>query len=145
MSTKRGVPTPEPKAFGRVLRRLRRDRDWTQLELAERADISRKIVAEYESGRGSKSERPSYDVMEKIAKAFSMKPQELKALIASEESDPQTVEGRLGSVEAKVGYLGGTVDELLAQVRAYLKQSQHLANSAEPANTNQQKKSGHES
>lgn len=38
------------KPFGRHIRRLRRDRDWTQDELAERAGLDPRVIRFVESG-----------------------------------------------------------------------------------------------
>ena len=108
MSTRHGVPTPLPGAFGRVVRRMRRERNWTQFNLAERADVSRRMVAEYETGG---SERPPYEVVSKIAAAFEMKGDELWTLVTSEEENP-TDRSRLDVLEARVDLLTREMREL---------------------------------
>jgi len=57
------------------IRELRKERDWTQAELARRAGLDRGYIANLE---GSKSiQRPSADAFLKLARAFNIKPEEL--------------------------------------------------------------------
>ena len=56
-------------ALGRRLRQLRELRDWTQEQLAERADIQRTYVAECEAGKRN----PSLKHLDKLASAFKVR------------------------------------------------------------------------
>lgn len=51
------------RAFGEAVARLRRDRGWTQEDLAERAEVHRSYLAAIETG----ARNPSLDVIVKIA------------------------------------------------------------------------------
>jgi transcriptional regulator with XRE-family HTH domain len=55
------------------IRLLRRDRGWSQEELAERSRISARYIGQLERHHAS----PSVDVLEQIANAFSVSPAEL--------------------------------------------------------------------
>ena len=56
---------------------LRRAKGWTQKELADRAGVSRQTVIRAES---EANRRLDYDVLEKLAEAFSVDPAYLIAL-----------------------------------------------------------------
>lgn len=51
------------RAFGESVSRLRRERSWTQEDLAERADVHRSYLAAIETG----VRNPSLDVIVKLA------------------------------------------------------------------------------
>ena len=55
--------------FGKRLRQLRKQKDWTQEELAERADIAYKHIQRLESKNPSPVK---IDTIEKLAKAFKI-------------------------------------------------------------------------
>ncbi|AUS78096.1 XRE family transcriptional regulator [Actinoalloteichus sp. AHMU CJ021] len=52
--------------FGRMLRRLRQERGWTQTELARRVHVGQSALSRYESGRS----QPSPDVVEALAEVL---------------------------------------------------------------------------
>jgi len=56
------------KMVGETIRRLRNEKDWTQEELAVRADLSQEHVSRLETGTYS----PSRKTIEKLAMAFSV-------------------------------------------------------------------------
>jgi len=57
------------------IKELRKERNWTQLELAKRSGLDRGYIANLE---GSKSvRRPSADAFLKLARTFNIKPEEL--------------------------------------------------------------------
>lgn len=58
------------RAFGDRVAALRRERQWTQEQLAERADVHRSYVAGLESG----ARNPTLDVIVKLANAFHVSP-----------------------------------------------------------------------
>ena len=55
------------RAFGRTLRGMRRNRNWTQAECAIRLEISRSQVSRLETGR-----RPSVSILFRAALVFSV-------------------------------------------------------------------------
>ena len=55
--------------FGVVIRRLRRERGWSQEKLAELADLNRSYLGEVERGDA----KPSIGSAEKIALAFDLR------------------------------------------------------------------------
>ena len=61
--------------IGERIRQLRRERDWTQDELAQRVGILSQNVARYENGRTAPRKR----MLEQFAKAFGMTPDELQS------------------------------------------------------------------
>lgn len=63
---------------GDVIEKLRKDRGWTQDDLARKADVSVMTVSEIESGKGN----PRLTTLSQIAKAFEVSVEELFALAA---------------------------------------------------------------
>jgi HTH-type transcriptional regulator, competence development regulator len=61
------------QAFARRLKRLRAERDLSQLELARRAKMSRTYLARVELGQQS----PTLDIIERLAKALRVRPSAL--------------------------------------------------------------------
>lgn len=59
--------------FGDRIRKLRKDRNWTQIELGERAQINIHNVSRYEKGHIA----PSRQTAERFASAFGVSPEEL--------------------------------------------------------------------
>lgn len=64
--------------FSEKLQKLRRDRNWTQEQLAEQLFVSRTAISKWESGRGT----PSIDSLKSISKLFSVS---IDDLLSSEE------------------------------------------------------------
>ena len=60
-------------AFGQVVRRLRESRQWSQENLAEKADLNRSYVGEVERGKVI----PSLNTMDKLATALEISLPEL--------------------------------------------------------------------
>lgn len=58
---------------GEKIRKLRREREWTQEELGERVQIDKRNVSKYETGHLN----PSKKTVEKFAEAFGVSPVEL--------------------------------------------------------------------
>lgn len=58
---------------GEKIRKLRREREWTQEELGERVQIDKRNVSKYETGHLNPSKR----TVEKFAKAFDISAAEL--------------------------------------------------------------------
>jgi transcriptional regulator with XRE-family HTH domain len=61
------------RAFGDRVRTLRRERNWTQEVLAERADVGRSYLAALEGG----GKNPSLDVIVRLANALHVSPDRL--------------------------------------------------------------------
>lgn len=60
--------------IGNKIIELRKEREWTQYELARRAGIVRGTIASIESG---KSKEPTTEILLRLARAFSISPEEL--------------------------------------------------------------------
>lgn len=58
------------ETFGRNVRAARREKGWTQEQLAFEAGVKRAYLSEIEGGKRN----PTLDVVEKLAKALSVKP-----------------------------------------------------------------------
>ncbi|WP_148613774.1 helix-turn-helix domain-containing protein [Nocardioides rubriscoriae] len=63
------------RAFGENVGRIRRDRGWTQEDLAERAELHRSYLASIETG----VRNPSLDVIVRLAKGLRVPVAELFA------------------------------------------------------------------
>lgn len=61
------------QAFGQALRSLRNQREWSQSELALRADVDRNYISLIELGKNS----PSVRVVFRLCDAFDITPSEL--------------------------------------------------------------------
>ena len=67
-------------AFGRVVRRLRRAQDWTQAELAERAQVERETLGRIERGL----REPGLSVIIRLALALATTPAQLMKAMEEE-------------------------------------------------------------
>lgn len=74
--------TPTALAFGTALRRRRRERELTQSELAEAADIHWKYVSMLERGL----RQPALDVLLRLARALGTSASELVAEVEQDGS-----------------------------------------------------------
>ena len=54
--------------IGRMIESLRKERGWTQGELAARVDCTRQLISNYERGH----RRPSYEMLEALSDAFNV-------------------------------------------------------------------------
>lgn len=61
--------------IGERIRKLRRERNWTQVELGQRVGIDKRNISRYESGRLT----PSARTLRRFAEAFGLDPDELAA------------------------------------------------------------------
>ena len=68
--------------FGKAIRRRRRELDFSQEELAERAELHRTYVSDIERG----DRNPSLENIEKLAKALNMKVSDLFISYGVEET-----------------------------------------------------------
>ncbi len=64
------MTTPERLAFGATVKELRKHRNWTQAQLAERAGLHRSAVALLEVGL----REPSLSIITRIATALGVSP-----------------------------------------------------------------------
>lgn len=71
----------ENSELGDTIRRLRRQRDWTQRQLAERVGVDYKNISNYEVGRLI----PSKKTLARLADTFGL---EIRELVASESKEP---------------------------------------------------------
>ncbi|HYK74856.1 MAG TPA: helix-turn-helix transcriptional regulator [Pseudoneobacillus sp.] len=72
--------------IGEVLRKLRKERNFSQEEFAFRADLNRKFISGLETGE----QQPTYISIYKMAKALEIRPSELiKAIEEKMDSDDQ--------------------------------------------------------
>ena len=65
--------SPIKVRLGSRLRTLRKERGYSQIQLAMHADLGRAFVSDFETGK----ENASLETLEKLAKAFSMSISEL--------------------------------------------------------------------
>jgi transcriptional regulator with XRE-family HTH domain len=70
---KGGTPSGESETFGQRLARLRKERGWTQVELAERVGIIQSLVSDYERDRL----RMNPDMIVRFAEALEITTDEL--------------------------------------------------------------------
>ncbi len=67
------MPHPEAHPFGQRMAKLRQERGWSQAELGRRLDLSRGMVAYYESC----AKNPTLEFVEKVAVVFEIPAGEL--------------------------------------------------------------------
>lgn len=70
--------------IGEKIARLRREKEWTQKELASRADITQNQVSRIENGKT----RPRSSTIETLAKALGVDPEDLEHSPVFEEDNP---------------------------------------------------------
>lgn len=89
--------------MGQKIRKLRRERDWTQQELGERAGINFRNLTHYEGGRL----KPGLKILSRLAEVFQVP---LESLM---ESPPETTSSSLRDPELRryVELLDGMNDE----------------------------------
>jgi transcriptional regulator with XRE-family HTH domain len=75
-------PTKEAPAFGQRLAALRKERGWTQPQLAEQLGVSVKAITYYER----EASNPTTKTVEQIAEVFGVAPADL---IAGQNARPQ--------------------------------------------------------
>ena len=79
--------------IGDMIKRLRKQYDMTQAQLAEKLNVSQAAIASWENG----SRRPDLDLLPIIAGIFGISVDELLGSDKPEESAPQTIEARIVS------------------------------------------------
>jgi transcriptional regulator with XRE-family HTH domain len=90
MARRRTKPVDPTETFGERLARLRKDRGLTQVELAERLDISQPVLSYYEK----QSRRVPPKVLVRLAEVLEVSVDELLGL-APVKTAPATPRGRL--------------------------------------------------
>ena len=95
--------------FNEKLQKLRKDRDLTQDQLAERLFVSRTAVSKWESGRGY----PSIDSLKAIAKYFNIT---IDELIGGEEIISLAEEDKKESNKKYTALICGILDCLIAML-----------------------------
>lgn len=78
---------PEDRAFAERLRKLRQERGWTQYELAERAEVDRSVIANYEQGVSY----PPVPVLRRLSLALTVS---VDQLIFEEPASQQGIQDR---------------------------------------------------
>jgi transcriptional regulator with XRE-family HTH domain len=80
-----GIDTEQVQSFGDRIRTLRKERDLTQLQLAEYVGVTQTAVAAWESG---KREVPKGDNLLKLAEALGFEAEELMATTRESRTEP---------------------------------------------------------
>lgn len=94
--------------LGHNLRRLRTAAGLTQPQLAEQAGIEQGYLSKLENGRAA----PSHDVLDRLAAALNVKPEQLTAAVPHRSSTRMLFAGALfGVLVVAVGLLLASVDE----------------------------------
>jgi transcriptional regulator with XRE-family HTH domain len=94
-----GMPSPEAHPFGQRMAKFRRDRGWSQAELGRHLNLSRGMVAYYESC----SKNPTLDFVEKVAEVFGFSVGEL--MESNGSSLPKRKRGPSSRLEQLTGEL----------------------------------------
>jgi len=90
-------PTKPAPSFGTRLAALRKERGWTQPQLADKLDISLAALTHYER----KAENPSGEFLAKVAKLFNVSVDDLLGLSlkpARKPGPPSQIEERISAV-----------------------------------------------
>jgi len=110
MGRKEGVPMDHAK-LGELIRRLRREKNMTQLQLAKELHISDKAVSKWERGLGC----PDVSLLGKLAEVFAV---DLKGLLSGEIKNNDISRGNMKKTKFYVCPLCGNL--LLAMEKAEL-------------------------
>ena len=107
-------------SFGKNIRRLRKEHGWAQIQLAEKLNISQKVLATYEAG----TRKPSIELLPKFAQVLGTTVDEL--LDASNFPENQSKERHGNSRSTKVIEAFEKLQEdeqrvILKQIRALAK------------------------
>lgn len=85
----------QPTPFGLVVRDLRNQRGWSQVELAERAEVNRSYISQIENS-APKARNPSTEVFSRFARAFGVTVAELyEKLSISSSTTSESDEGMM--------------------------------------------------
>ena len=102
------------KAFGKVIRELRKNLNLTQERLAEMCDRHPVFISELERGHRS----PSLDTILRLSRALKVSPAELMELAFP--SDPKQSELKKQIIALVVQQDADNLKKLLALIKAYL-------------------------
>lgn len=97
---------------GNIITVLRKERDWSQIELATKSGVSREMIGKYERGEAV----PSIEAAKKIADAFEVSLDYLVGEGINSKFDKKTVK-RLQDIE-KLG--AGDKEHVFAMLDAFL-------------------------
>ena len=86
--------------FGNILKKIRRDNNLTQEELAKKIDTSRSNIANYENNKNM----PSVDILDKLSKMFNVSIDYL--LGKSDIRNPEEIDNSKINVAFSSGYDG---------------------------------------
>lgn len=98
-------------SFNEALARIRKQKGWTQSQLASELDVNQSLVAKWESGKV----QPRSSTLERLARVFEVEVEELLA------GDLGTVSANLKSVDPRLVELFGQVHRLEAPDREALR------------------------
>lgn len=102
---------PKAHPFGQHMAKFRQDRGWSQAELGRRLDLSRGMIAYYESC----AKNPTLEFIEKVAAAFEIPVGDL----LSNDSSPKRKPGpasRLDQLTEKLGKLPKNKQQVVVQM-----------------------------
>ncbi|MBK9576955.1 MAG: helix-turn-helix transcriptional regulator [Fibrobacteres bacterium] len=85
----------DPMTWGRTLREMRKEKGWTQADLASRTDISQPTIADYERDK----KQPTLPRIRAIAKAFGVGVDAF-AIAGTSESALEEILARLDKLDA---------------------------------------------
>ena len=115
--------TPRSKAqkaadatLGKRLAKLRKDRGFTQTELAEKMGIIQALISDYECGKL----RPNPEILVKFAKSLAVSVDEILGLTPLKAKKPSTNRRFVRRLEAIGGLPKRDQDALLRTIDAYL-------------------------
>jgi transcriptional regulator with XRE-family HTH domain len=116
-SRRRAEKKPLPDHFGERLARLRKERGFTQVELAERVNMIQVLISDYELGKL----RPYGDVVARFAEALEVSADELLGLARASKPSASTVNRRfLRRMKAMDELPKRDQDALLRTIDAFL-------------------------
>jgi transcriptional regulator with XRE-family HTH domain len=103
---------PDPTIFGRRLRKVRKKRDMSQSDLAEKADLDKTVISHFETGeRGF----PSAHNLREIAKALNVKSDYLIGLSEEEDAMGSSLAAAFRNFEDQAS------DDDIANIKAIMK------------------------
>lgn len=107
----------DAKKTGELIAKLRREKGWSQTELAERVGVTNKAVSRWETGRGY----PDVELLPKLAKELDITISELlEGETAPPEEMPPAVEGRMEQLCENAGREKRRRNRLIAALAAVL-------------------------
>src|SRR5690349_20184182 len=102
----------DPHRTGAVISRLRRDRDWTQVELAERLHVTHQAVSRWETGESF----PDLVVLHSLAQLFGVGVDTLLDRSGASAPDPASAIDRPRAAGAVLAELAQGHPERVAQM-----------------------------